>query len=48
MVALQDYQDTDLTSRPQAMAVAVLITGLSCLLVALYLRLTSLLAGRTL
>lgn len=48
VVALQYYQDTDLTSRPQAMAVAVLITGLSCLLVALYLRLTSLLAGRTL
>ncbi len=39
VVALQYYQDPDLTSRPQAMAVAVLIAVLVGLLVAVYLTL---------
>lgn len=46
VVALQYYRDTDLTARPQAMAVAVVITVFSTLLLAGYLALTSRLARR--
>ncbi len=48
VVALQYYRDTDLTLRPQAMAVAVVITVASTVFVAAYLALTSRLARRTL
>jgi putative spermidine/putrescine transport system permease protein len=48
VVAYQYYRDTDLTLRPQAMAVAVLITALSVLLVAGYLALVRRLARRAL
>ncbi len=48
VVALQYYQDVDLATRPQAMAVAVVITGLSVVLVAAYLMLTSRLVRRQL
>lgn len=48
VVALQDFRDTDLTVRPQAMAVAVLITLITTLLVAAYLALTSRLSRRSL
>jgi len=47
VVALQDYQNTDLTVRPQAMAVAVLITVISTLLVAGYFALTVRLSRRS-
>ncbi len=46
VVALQDYQNTDLTVRPQAMVVAVLITAISTLLVAGYFALTARLSRR--
>lgn len=48
VVALQYYNDTDLTSRPEAMAVAVLIAALSGLAVAGYLLVTSRLSRRAL
>ncbi len=48
VVAYQYYRDTDLTVRPQAMAIAVLITALSVLLVAGYLTLVQRLSRRTL
>lgn len=48
VVAYQYYRDTDLTLRPQAMAVAVLITALSVLLVAGYLALVRQLSRRVL
>lgn len=48
VVALQYYRDADLTSRPQAMAVGVLIAGFSTVLLAAYLMLTSRLARRSL
>lgn len=48
VVALQDFRDTDLTVRPQAMAVAVLITLITALLVGAYLALTSRLSRRAL
>lgn len=48
VVALQYFNDTDLTSRPQAMAVAVLIAILTCLIVAAYLALAGRLTGRRL
>ncbi len=48
VVAYQYYRDTDLTLRPEAMAVAVLITVLSVLLVAGYLALLRRLSRRTL
>ena len=48
VVAYQYYRDTDLTLRPQAMAVAVLITALSVLLVAGYLALVRRLSRRAL
>lgn len=48
VVALQLYQDTDLTRRPEAMAVAVLIAIITCLVVAGYLGLAGRLAGRRL
>ena len=48
VVAYQYYRDTDLTLRPQAMAVAVLITALSVLLVAGYLTLVRRLSRRAL
>ena len=48
VVALQYYDATDLTTRPQAMAVAVLIAALSGLAVGGYLLLASRLARRTL
>lgn len=48
VVALQYYNDTDLASRPQAMAVAVLIAALSGLAVAGYLLVTSRLSRRAL
>ena len=48
VVAYQYYRDTDLTLRPQAMAVAVLITALSVLLVAGYLILVRRLSRRAL
>ncbi len=48
VVALQYYKDTDLTSRPQAMAVAVLIAVLSGLAVAGYLLVVSRLSRRVL
>ena len=47
VVALQYYRDTDLTARPQAQAVAVVITVFSTLLLAGYLALTSRLARRS-
>lgn len=37
VVALQYYDDTDLTARPEAMAIAVLITVLTCVVAAGYL-----------
>lgn len=48
VVALQYYNDTDLTARPQAMAVAVLIAVLSGLTVAGYLFVVSRLSRREL
>ncbi len=48
VVAYQYYRDTDLTLRPQAMAVAVLITALSVLSVAGYLALVRRLSRRAL
>jgi putative spermidine/putrescine transport system permease protein len=48
VVALQYYNDTDLTQRPEAMAVAVLIAVLTCLAVAGYLALAGRLSGRRL
>ena len=48
VVALEYYRDVDLTARPQAMAVAVLITGVSVVLVAAYFTLTSRLVRREL
>ena len=48
VVALQYYNDTDLTSRPQAMAVAVLIAVLSGLTVAGYLLIVGRLSRRAL
>ncbi len=48
VVALQYYRDTDLTMRPQAMAVAVLIAALSLLLVAGYAAVAGRLARRPL
>lgn len=48
VVALQDYRDTDLTVRPQAMAVAVVITLLTTVLVIAYLALAKRLSGRAL
>lgn len=48
VVALQLYSDTDLTVRPQAMAVAVLIAALSGLAVAAYLVVASRLSRRAL
>ncbi len=48
VVALRYYRDTDLTSRPAAMAVAVLIAVLSLLAVVAYLRLVARLSGRAL
>ena len=48
VVALQYYRDTDLTSRPQAMAVGVLIAAFSTVLLAAYLTLTSRLSRRAL
>lgn len=48
VVALQYYNDTDLTQRPEAMAVAVLIAVLTVLAVAGYLALASRLSGRRL
>ncbi|MEO9137766.1 MAG: ABC transporter permease subunit [Jatrophihabitans sp.] len=46
VVALQYYRDTDLTLRPQAMAVAVLVAAFSTVLLATYFALTSRLARR--
>ena len=48
LLALQYYNDTDLTSRPQAMAVAVLIAVLTGLAVAGYLLVVSRLSRRAL
>ncbi len=48
VVALQDYRATDLSVRPQAMAVAVVITLLTTVLVTAYLALVKRLSGRTL
>lgn len=48
VVALQLYNDTDLTRRPEAMAVAVLIAVLTGISVAGYLALAGRLAGRRL
>ncbi len=48
VVALQDYRDTDLSVRPQAMAVAVVITLLTTVLVIAYLALAKRLSGRPL
>ena len=48
VVALQYYNATDLTARPQAMAVAVLITVLSGVMVAAYLFVAGRLARRPL
>jgi len=48
VVALQDYRDTDLSVRPQAMAVAVVITLLTTVLVIAYLALAKRLSGRAL
>lgn len=48
VVALQYYNDTDLTARPQGMAVAVLIAVLSALTVAGYLLIVSRLSRRAL
>lgn len=48
VVALQDYRDTDLSVRPQAMAVAVVITLLTTVLVVAYLALAKRLSGRPL
>ncbi len=48
VVALQYYNATDLTARPEAMAVAVLITVLSGLMVAAYLFIAGRLARRPL
>jgi hypothetical protein len=47
-IALRDYRDTDLTVRPQAMAVAVVITLLTTVLVIAYLPLAKRLSGRAL
>lgn len=46
VVAYQYYTDTDLAARPQAMAVAVLISAASMLVVAAYLAVTTRLARR--
>lgn len=48
VVAYQDYNATDLTARPEAMAVAVVIAVLSLAVVAIYLAVTSRLMRRTL
>ncbi|MGI8666044.1 MAG: ABC transporter permease subunit [Jatrophihabitans sp.] len=48
VVALQDFRDTDLTVRPQAMAVAVVITVFTVVLVAAYLAVARRLSGRSL
>jgi len=48
VVALQHYNATDLTARPEAMAVAVVITVLSGLMVAAYLFIAGRLARRSL
>jgi len=48
VVALQYYNATDLTSRPEAMAIAVLIAALSALAAAGYLQVVSRLSRRTL
>lgn len=42
VVAYQSFSDTDLTSRPQAMAVAVLLAALTTIIAALYLMLVRL------
>ena len=47
MVAYQLYRDTDLTSRPEAMAVAVVISALSLTVVAAYVGLVARLARRS-
>lgn len=46
VVAFQLFRDTDLTSRPEAMAVAVLITALTLVIAAAYLTLVRRLVGR--
>lgn len=48
VVAYQSFTDTDLTSRPQAMAVAVLLATLTTIIAALYLLLMRLSGRRTL
>lgn len=48
VVAYQLYRDTDLTSRPQAMAVALVIAALTMAVVAVYLRIVGRLSGRAL
>lgn len=48
VVALQSYQDPDLTARPTAMAVAVVITATTAVAVAAYLALARRLSGRSL
>lgn len=47
VVAFESFRASDLTARPQAMAVAVLITALSLTIAALYLTLVRRLAGRS-
>ncbi len=48
VVALQYYNDTDLTARPEAMAVAVMIAAFTCVVVVFYLALAGRLARRVL
>jgi len=48
VVAYQLYRDTDVTSRPEAMAVAVVISALSLAVVAGYVALVARLARRSL
>lgn len=48
VVSFQYYNATDLTSRPEAMAVAVLIAALTCAVAALYLTAAARLTGRQL
>lgn len=48
VVAYQSYNSTDLTARPEAMAVAVLITVTSLMVVAAYLALVARLSSRSL
>lgn len=48
VVAYQSFRDTDLTTRPQAMAVAVIITALTLVIATAYLSLVRRLVGRSL